>query len=98
MRKTAKKFLCILLAFVLAFGAVTYEMEAYEVEEDKLQQALYIIPEGFSDIDFLVPNASYTLPETVNVEEAQARLQDFIEKFNGNQKTSSLGGYFNLFV
>lgn len=76
-----------MLAAVLALGTVPVEATDFEkiteIKDDMLQQALYIIPEGFSDIDFLAPNASYTSPETVTVEEAQARLQGFIEKFNG---------------
>ena len=76
-----------MLAAVLAFGTVSVEATDFgkttEIKDDMLQQALYIIPEGFSDIDFFKPNASYTSPETVTVEEAQARLSEFIEKFNG---------------
>ncbi len=82
-----KKIICLILAFVLAFGAVPVEATDFEkiteIKDDMLQQALYIIPEGFSDIDFLAPNASYTAPETVTVEKAQERLQEFIEKFEG---------------
>ena len=91
-----KKIICFILAFVLAFGAVPAEAMDFEkiteIKEDMLQQALYLIPEGFSDIDFLAPNTAYTEPETVTVEEASARLQDFIEKFEGKFFTAD-GNY-----
>ncbi len=81
-----KKFICFVLAFMLAFGTVPAEAKASEkiteIKDDMMQQALYLIPEGFSEKELFGSGAS-TTPETVTVEEATARLEDFIAKFEG---------------
>ena len=80
------------MAFVLAFGNVPMEANAEEIKEDELQQALYLIPEGYPNIDFLAPGTEYTVPETVTADEAKARVLDLAEKFEGKFFTVS-GNY-----
>ncbi|MBQ4546907.1 MAG: DUF4886 domain-containing protein [Oscillospiraceae bacterium] len=92
MKKTAKRLISLLLAFVLAFGAVPVETKAEEIIEDELQQALYLIPEGYPNIDFFAPGTEYTVPETVTADEAKARVLDLAEKFEGKFFTVS-GNY-----
>jgi len=92
LKKTAKRLISLLLAFVLAFGAVPMETKAEEIIEDELQQALYLIPEGYPNIDFLAPGTEYTVPETVTADEAKARVLDLAEKFEGKFFTVS-GNY-----
>ncbi len=76
----AKNFLCLILAFVFVFGTMPIETKAEEAGEDLLQQALYIIPEAFSETEFF---ANYTSPPVVTIEEAEAKLKELIEKFEG---------------
>ena len=60
------------------------ETKADETAEDNLSQALYIIPEGFIEPDFF---ADKTLPPVITVAEAEAKLAEFIEKFEGKYFT-----------
>ena len=81
--KRFKRIIGLFLAAIFILTAAPLEIKAEEPEEDNLKQALYIIPENFSDIDFFASNAYYTVPETVTVKEAEERLYDLIEKFEG---------------
>ncbi len=76
----AKKLLCFILAFVFVSGTLPLEAKAEEPEEDMMKQALYLIDEDFSKIDFL---GAYTVPEVVTTEEAKAKLDEFAKKFEG---------------
>ncbi|MBQ6876874.1 MAG: DUF4886 domain-containing protein [Oscillospiraceae bacterium] len=84
MKKFLKKLVCFALAFVFTFGTMPAEASALEeneeIKEDTLQQALFLIPEEYPDIDFL---GEHTVPEAVTVEEVSARLEKFIEMFEG---------------
>lgn len=82
-----KRIVSFILAFVLAFGGLPLETRAFgtngEPEEDTLQQALYLIPGFNNGADIPVPNAGYTAPAEMTVEEAKTRLESLIEKFEG---------------
>ena len=73
-----------MLAAVFIFGMIPIETKADEVVEDNLQQAFYIVPEGFIEPEFFVDKTS---PSVVTVAEAEAKLGELIEKLEGKYFT-----------
>ena len=81
-----KKIICFITALIFVFGTAQIETKASEkteeISEDILKQALFLVQEGFSETNFLSPGTA-TIPETVTVEQAEAKLEEFIKKFEG---------------
>lgn len=89
LKKIIKKVLCLFLAAAALCGTLPLEANASESEDDIIRQALYRIPDDFNEIEFF---GNYTVPETVTVDEAKARLEELVQKFEGKFFTVS-GSY-----
>lgn len=73
-----------MIAFIFIFGMIQIETKADEIVEDTVEQALYIIPEGFIEPEFF---ADKTSPSIVTVAEAEAKIEELIEKIEGKYFT-----------
>ena len=79
-----KKLVCFMLAFVFILGIIPIETKADEAVKDTLEQALYIIPNGFTEPEIF---SDKTSPSVVTVKEAEEKLAELIEKLEGKYFT-----------